>query len=294
MKKVLSILAAALCAFGAFALPSKADDGFKAMSFNIRCLTDDDKGDNHWDKRKSTLVEVIKEADPVTLGVQEATWPQMEYLIESLPEYGWVGVGRDDGKKAGEFMTVFYKKDAVELLDSGTFWLSQTPDKPSKGWDAACRRTVTWTKLKCKKTGAIFVCANTHFDHVGTIARKEAAKLIQRRMTEFTENGKYPYYVSGDFNVTAESDAYKTITSENDGIPGLFDSNKIAKTHDIAQACTYQGYGTVPPDKGSIIDFIFVNDKLEVENFKINPYKHTNGFFASDHCSIVATLKIKD
>ncbi len=298
MKKfnIAAIFALALGFVAAFNTSVKADepaaDSFKVMSFNMRLATPAD-GENTWENRKETFVEVVKESDPILLGVQEALWSQMEYLDSALEGYKWVGVGRDDGDKAGEFMSIFYKEDAVELLDSGTFWISQNPDKPGKGWDAACNRTVTWTKLRCKKTGKEFVYCNTHLDHVGTIARKKGAQLVLKRAWELTNHGELPFFVSGDFNVTSESEAYKAITAGVDDIPGLIDTNTAAKEHDIAQPYTFHNWGKVPADKGNIIDFIFVNDKVNVEMFKINPVKHSNGKFASDHVSIVATLSFK-
>lgn len=268
------------------------DGQFNVMSFNIRLANKGD-GDNYWENRKETLVQVVKENDPLLLGVQEALWEQMEYLDGALKGYKWIGVGRDDGQKAGEFMSIFYKEDALDLLDSGTFWLSQTPDKPGKGWDAACNRTVTWAKFRCKKTNKEFVYCNTHLDHVGTIARKKGAELILKRAWDLTQQGKLPLFVSGDFNVTKESQAYKTITEGGKGIPGLIDTNLAAKEREIAQPYTFHNWGKIPADKGVIIDFIFVNDKVNVEKFKINPIKASNGRFASDHVSIVATLSLK-
>ncbi len=290
--KCFALTLGVLVAFGACAKAAESTGEFKVMSFNIRLATTAD-GDNEWSKRKETLVDVVKEADPVLLGVQEALWVQMDYLDKALEGYKWIGVGRDDGEKAGEFMAIFYKTEALELLDSGTFWISQTPEKPGKGWDAACNRTVTWGKFRCKATGKEFVYANTHLDHVGTIARKEGAKLVLRRQYELTNKGELPFVVSGDFNVNKDSEAYKTITAGLDGIPGLVDTNVAAKEHDIAQPYTFHNWGKVPAENGQIIDFIFVNDKVDVAKFKINPVKHTNGRFASDHVSIVATLSLK-
>jgi len=297
--KYVGLISALLCAF-TFCSSSKADENvaddvcqFRVMSFNIRCATGAD-GDNNWEFRRDTLLEVVKENDPLLLGVQEALPAQMDYLNENLTGYASIGVGRDDGAKKGEAMAIFYKTDAVDLLDSGTFWLSKTPDAPSKGWDAACFRTVTWGKFRCKKTGKLFCYANTHLDHVGTIARKEGAKLSMRRMNKIAD-GSAPYFVSGDFNVTDKSDAYATITAgiPDEGISGLRDSNKVAEERDIAQEYTFHNWGKVSADQGSVIDFIFVNDAADVKKFKINPVKHSNGRFASDHVSIVATLQLK-
>ena len=289
---VVLFLAALVCAFGANSRVNAADDSceFRVMSFNVRCATGAD-GDNNWEFRRETLLDVVKENDPMLLGLQEALPVQMKYLKENLTDYKCIGVGRDDGKEKGEVMAIFYKTDMVELLDSGTFWLSQTPDVPSKGWDAACFRTVTWGKFKCKKTGKEFVYANTHLDHVGTIARKLGAKLILSRMFDVTK-GELPFFVSGDFNVNDQHEAYQSITEGVDNIPGLRDSNKIAKERDAAQEYTFHNWGKITAENGQIIDFIFVNDKVDVLKFKINPVKHSNGRYASDHVSIVATLSI--
>jgi endonuclease/exonuclease/phosphatase family metal-dependent hydrolase len=289
--KYLGAFAALVCAVTVFCNNvDAADDAceLRVMSFNIRCATGAD-GDNNWEFRHDTLLEVIKEDDPLLLGVQEALPIQMDFLQENLTDYESIGVGRDDGVRKGEFMAIFYKKDMVDLLDSGTFWLSKTPDKPSKGWDAACFRTVTWGKFRCKQTGKTFCYANTHLDHVGTIARKEGAKLILRRMNEIADDSA-PFFVTGDFNITDQFDAYITITGGVDDIPGLRDCNKVAQEREAAQEYTFSNWGKIPPEKGEIIDFIFANDKVEVKKFKINPVKHSNGRCASDHVSIVATL----
>ncbi len=273
-------------------------DGLRVMSFNIRLANNGD-GENRWDLRKETLVDVVKSDDPHLLGVQEALPGQMDYLNAALTEYASIGVGRDDGKRKGEFMAIFYKKDALELLDSGTFWLSQTPDKPGvKGWDAECNRTVTWGKFRCKKTGKEFAYANTHFDHVGTIARKESAKLILRKLDEII-GADGPFFVSGDFNVTDQSEAYRVMTTGVDDIPGLKDSNKVAKVRDIAQPRTFNNFNKIPVEKAAIIDFIFVNGKCVVEKFEINPDLHRDPKTgkerpASDHNSIMATLTFVD
>ncbi len=273
-------------------------DGLRVMSFNIRVANDGD-GENKWDLRKETLVDVVKGDDPHLLGLQEATPVQMDYLNETLTEYASIGVGRDDGKRKGEHMAIFYKKDAFDLLDSGTFWLSQTPDKPGvRGWDAECNRTVTWGKFRCKKTGKEFAYANTHFDHVGTIARKESSKLIMRKLNEIIGSDA-PYFVTGDFNVTDKSEAYRVMTTGVDDIPGLKDANKVAKVRDIAQPRTFHNFMRIPVERGNIIDFVFVNGKCVVEKFEINADLHKDPKTgkerpASDHNSIMATLTFVD
>lgn len=292
MKRLGLVVFVAAIALGLTALCSvvKAADQceFRVMSFNISCDYGAD-GDNNWEFRDKLLINVIKTDDPLFLGVQEAVPAQMAFLKEQLPDYQAIGLPRDDGKEKGECMAIFFKKDFVELLDGGTFWLSETPEVPSKGWDAACNRTVTWGKFKCKKTGKIFCYANTHLDHMGTIARAESAKLLLRRMHEITQD-ELPLFISGDFNVTDQSDVYNSITKGVGSIPGLRDSNKIAKERKAAQEYTFHDWDRVPADQGNIIDYIFVDNKIDVQKFKINPVKETNGRCASDHVSIVATI----
>ena len=294
MKLLKSVVLFALVAcLGAFAKAEDASDGaFRVMSFNMRLATPAD-GENTWANRKETFVDVVKENDPLLLGVQEALWVQMEYLDKALEGYKWYGIGRDDGKKAGEFMAIFYKEDALELLDKGTFWISQTPDKPGLGWDAACNRTVTWCKFRCKKSGKEFVYANTHLDHKGTIARKKGMELVLHRQYELSNKGELPFFISGDINVNNKSEAYKAATTGIDGIPALIDACVAAKERDFAQPYTFHNWNKVPAENGEIIDFIFVNDKVDVQKFKINPIVHSDGKMASDHVSVVATISLK-
>ena len=267
---------------------------FRVMSFNIRVGTDSAADENSWKSRRETVVDVIKKSDPDLFGVQEAFPNQMDYLNAELPEYASIGVGRNDGKRKGEFSAIFYKKDEFELLDSGTFWLSETPDKPgSKGWDAAYARIATWGKFRFKKGKKLeFIYANTHFDHKGKVARLESAKLILNKFGEMV-GGELPFFVSGDFNCDEKSDAYQTLTS------ALSDANYVAKTRKIAQPRTYNNFCQIPVEKGKIIDFIFVSPKCDVLKFEINPDLHRDPKTrkkrpASDHNSIVATLKLFD
>lgn len=266
------------------------DTTIKVMSFNIRLETPVDK-ENGWPFRKAALLDEIVANAPDLLGVQEAKWGQMEYLIAGLSGYGWIGVGRDDGKQGGEFSAVFYKKERFEAVDSGTFWLSQTPDVPgSLGWDAACRRVVSWGKFQVKgRPGCTFVFANTHFDHKGRVARAESAKLIQLRLRDIA--GKLPLMVSGDFNCLNDSDVYKILTTGPDGKGGFIDSNPVAKERFLPVSRTYHAYGQIPGDTQRIIDYIFVNDKVRVDRFSICPEKRGDTF-TSDHNAIVAECRI--
>lgn len=177
----------------------------KLMSFNIRMSgMPDVDGDNAWPKRRETVVSMIKEENPDVLGVQEMLPDQQQFLRKMLKAYDMVGVGRDDGHSEGECMGIFYKKDKFVLLDSGTFWLSQTPDVASIGWDAACKRTVTYVKLKENLSGKQFYYFNTHLDHVGAIARQESVKLLEKRIRELVRDTNTIFICGGDMNSTLE------------------------------------------------------------------------------------------
>ena len=196
MKKLIYLLAASLVMLAMFSCQGEKTSTIKVISYNVRCSGGD--GENHWDKRKHASINMIHDEKPTIFGLQEANPDQMQYLVENLPEYGYIGVGREDGVASGEHMSIFYLKDEVELLDGGTFWLSETPDVPSKGWDAACKRSCTWTKLKMKSTGKEFVYMNTHLDHVGVEARKQGLALIVERANEIVPEGTV--FLTADFN----------------------------------------------------------------------------------------------
>ena len=152
MRKILFALAA-VAAFAVAGCTSVAgEQDIRVISYNIRYMNDKD-GDNSWKFRKQASINMVNEEQPTVFGRQEAVKAQVDFLQENLPDYAYYGVGRNDGKESGEFMAIFYKKEAVELLDHGTFWLAATPDTPTKGWDGQCFRTCTWTIFKCKDTG---------------------------------------------------------------------------------------------------------------------------------------------
>ncbi len=270
-------------------LGAQTDSGeLKVMSFNIRLNTPVDK-DNAWPNRKEVLAEEIKANAPQLFGVQEAQWEQMEFLIKTFNDFGYIGAGRDDGKKRGEFSAVFYKKSDFLLLKSGTFWLSETPEKAgSLGWDAACRRVVSWGLFQCNNSKKRFLYANTHFDHIGKKARHESALMMIRWLPELAQGN--PIIVSGDFNSVQNSEVYEIITGGLDGIKGLTDTNIAAQKRDLGSGRTFQGFGKYnKPGQGVIIDYIFVSKEIKVNYFKICPEKR-NGRFSSDHNGITAEL----
>ena len=251
---------------------------FRVMSFNLLCAG---KGSRTWRKRVPKVVSIIKEISPDSFGVQEAHWEWMKKLCRYLPEYAYVGVGRDDGKKEGEFSAVFYKKSKFTASEGGNFWISETPDKPSKGWDSACTRNATFVKLTDNETGKAYVHFNTHLDHVGRIAQINGAKMIQEKAASF---GGIPVVATGDFNVYQDSDCYNTMVSGN-----MKDARKLAPDSDEC----YTFHGFKPDEIHSRIDFIFVDEAtVKPTNFKV-VNKLVDGDFYSDHHAVYADIELK-
>ena len=251
---------------------------YRVMSFNLLCAG---RGLRTWRKRVPKVISIIKEVNPDSFGVQEAHWEWMKKLCRYLPEYSYVGVGRDDGKKKGEFSAVFYKKDKFTASESGNFWISETPEKPSKGWDSACTRIATFVKLTDKETDKAYVHFNTHLDHVGRIAQINGAKMIQEKAASF---GGVPVVCTGDFNVFQDSDCYNTMVSGN-----MKDARKLAPDSDDC----YTFHGFKPDEIHERIDFVFVDEAtVKPVNFKV-VNKLVDGDFYSDHNAVYADIELK-
>jgi len=170
------------------------------ISYNIRYNSQSD-GEDIWDLRKGELVDQINQHSPDSFGVQEATQIQTQYILEALPEYAYVGVGRDNGETKGEYSAVFYLKEKFKLLESKTFWLSETPEEVSVGWDAALPRICTYAQFKERTTGHVFWHFNTHFDHVGKAARVNSALLIIEKIKSLV-SPQSVFVLTGDFNAS--------------------------------------------------------------------------------------------
>ncbi|MBR3767573.1 MAG: endonuclease/exonuclease/phosphatase family protein [Clostridia bacterium] len=253
--------------------PLQDSESVRIMSFNIRC--------NEYNKRKKIVPQLIKEYSPDSVGIQECTYTWYKNLTESLPEYEFIGVGRDSGgtdKDCGEMSAVLYRKDKYTLVDSGTFWVSETPDEVSFGWDADCRRICTWVILKNIETGEEYAHVNTHLDHKGKEARVNGSKMVSEHALTFD----MPTVLTGDFNFNKETDLYKGIIET-----GLRDTQDIAVNTMTGK--TYHGYdGGVD---GSPIDFIFVNDEIaSVSTYKIVRDMYGKKY-SSDHYPIYADMK---
>lgn len=186
------------------------DFDISVMSFNIRYDTEED-GDNKWDNRKQACLDMLTEIEPTVFGIQEGLHNQVSFLDRNLSDYDYIGVGRDDGHSSGEYAAIFYSTQHLELLDDGNFWLSETPDEPSLGWDANNIRIVTWAKLKLTSKNKIFYVFNTHFDHKGKTAQEEASKLLAQKITEIA--GEESVFIIGDFNMLKGNSRLEPITN---------------------------------------------------------------------------------
>jgi endonuclease/exonuclease/phosphatase family metal-dependent hydrolase len=274
MKKILFIL---LCAVVTACGGAKQEAStVSVMSFNIRLGAAND-GENSWEYRRDAVVGMIETESPDVVGLQEAMTMQNDYLAEKLPAYTQLGVGRDDGVAAGEFMRVLYKTERYDALDSGNFWLSETPDEVSRGWDGACNRMVTWVKLREKGTDREFYFFNTHLDHQGEVARSEGVKLLVRKIKEIA--GKATLFVTGDFNAPQTDPIMQPMLKE------FVSARDTAPETD--HRGTFNGWGSAP--NSFVIDYIFsrnataVSFRTVTENYGV-PY-------VSDHYPIVADFE---
>lgn len=268
-------LCVALCAIAFSCSNGKSTEPFKVISYNIRCgVTPGMDGENNWEYRKQASVNMINDEKPTVFGLQEALPPHMEYLKEQLPQYDSYGIGRDDGQTKGEFMTIYYLKDEVELLDCGTFWLSETPDTPSLGWDAACRRTCTWAKMRMKKSGKEFAYLNTHLDHVGKTAQREGLALMMKRASEIVPDGM-PVFVTADFNCETEDPIFEPIKAV------MKDARQTAPETD--RRGTFNGW---EPNATAVIDHIFYRG-AEAKSFRVLCDKNYGAPYISDHYPVV-------
>ncbi len=258
---------------------------FDVMSYNIRLNSQSDiPGGNGWDDRKDWLTSLVRYHEPAIFGLQEVLLGQLEFIQEKFPDYTFSGLGRDDGIKGGEFSPIFYDNKMFELIDEGTFWLSETPEVPSKGWDADINRIVSWVKLRHKSSDKEFFFLNTHFDHIGVEARKNSAQLIIEKVKKIARDK--PFILTGDFNVPDDSDPYKLLAA-------AFNDAKVVSQQGHygpkGSWSTFAVCGDTKPDRR--IDFIFVHNTIKV-------FKHAiisdskEGRYPSDHLPVVAKIAL--
>lgn len=266
-----------------FSLRSLAQQEVKIMSYNIRLDVASD-GENRWDARKDKLAGLMKYHEADFIGAQEVQYHQMKYILGVLTDYDHIGVGRDDGKEAGEYSCIFYKKDRFTVVKQSTFWLSPTPDSVSKGWDAAYNRVCTYGLFKNKKNKQQFWVFNTHFDHIGKTAMLESAKLIIKKIQEVNTKN-YPIIFMGDLNSKPED-------------PPIQEMNNALQN---ARSVSNQVYGPLETFNefkfnaklNRCIDYIFISNdpKLSVKKFATITDSYDMKY-PSDHLPVMATIEM--
>lgn len=263
-----------------------AEGEVKILSFNVRYGTaKETNSSNNWSNRKSACVAMIKDQKPSCIGFQEAVYDiQFEYFLNQLKdEYDGYGVGRDDGKRSGECMGILWRKSEIKMIDIGTFWLSPTPDTPSKAdsWGAACYRSATWGIFEVIKTGKRFCYINTHLDHKGSQAREESMKLIAKRFQQYNPTG-LPQFLSADFNAAPSSPIFSNL-------PLMYNSRTMAPTGYSDENTTYNAWGA---SSGSQIDNILFSYPATTKEYHtiVEPYESVA--FLSDHYPIYAIFAL--
>lgn len=294
MKRISLKLLLLVSVLMTFAQCKPAQEELNVVSFNIRMGVAKD-GENSWEYRKAASAEMVKTLAPDIMGVQEAFDFQTEYIKEQCPDYDGVGVGRDDGKTSGEIMMIFYNTKKVELEKWGAFWLSETPDVPSFGWDAACRRTATWALLKMRKSGKEFYYVNTHLDHIGRVAEKNGLKLIVDRIDSINPQG-FPMILTGDFNVLPQdavlNDLNKIMSSARatadttDSTPSF---NAFGKP--LKQAAIGDQFVDLATTDGLTIDYIYYSGFSKCPKFRTVTESFADVPYISDHYPVTATLE---
>jgi endonuclease/exonuclease/phosphatase family metal-dependent hydrolase len=272
----------ALAAF-LFVILSQAQQ-LTVATYNIRFDNPRDSG-NLWVNRAPVVSALIRFHDFDLFGTQEAFKTQLDDISAALPQYSRYGVGRDDGKEKGEHAAIFYKSAVFDLLKKGDFWLSQTPDQPSMGWDGkCCKRLCSWVQLRHKKTGKRFFVFNAHFDHEGVQARNESSKLILQKIKAIA--GNEPVIFMGDLNGSHSSTWYQAIAQS-----GVLTDSYKAVTHPYANNGSFNAFGNAASGT-DIIDHIFTTRHFVVSKWGLLTDTY-HGRYPSDHFPVLAVISFK-
>lgn len=260
-------------------------DTISVMTYNIRFAGDEQKeGLNHWNNRKENLAKIIRTHHADIIGVQEALKSQIDDLLKMFPEFSFVGEGRDGGEN-GEYSAILFNKNKFDVFKSSTFWLSETPDEISLGWDAQFNRVCSWAQFKRKADDKCFFFFNTHLDHIGENARTNSAKLIKQKIKDLTDD--QPVILTGDFNFQSDADGYKILTGDE----YLKDAQFISSVPHMGGKVSFNNFGIMKNEQYKI-DFIFVNEYVKVITHQIDTTQF-NGRFPSDHMPVAAEIIIQ-
>jgi len=261
-----------------------AQKPMNVITYNIRYNTPSDK-ENSWPNRRDAVISLLKLHQADLFSVQEALFDQVMDLKEGMPGFEYVGAGRDDGNINGEFSAIYYNSSKYMLIENGTFWLSKTPDVPSKSWDSALNRICTWAKFRDKESQKSFCVFNTHFDHKGVKARKESALLILKKIGELSGR-KDPVILTGDFNLTPEEKPLVLIRQK------LNDSRQVSRTVPKGPVGTFNGFDFNSKLENRI-DYIFVNKFITVNRYAVLT-DSKNDRYPSDHLPVLVELNLKN
>ena len=252
------------------------DGTLKVMSFNVRVGSADNKTPNAWVNRRKAAANLIYKENPTVFGVQEALMDQLVYIRQQAPEYGDVGVGRDDGRQAGEHMNIFYNKNKAHLQDWGYFWLSETPEKPSYGWGEAYRRLAVWGIFTDIRSGKDFFYLNTHCPLDNT-ANANALSLIMEKIAEFNPRN-LPVVISADFNIGQDSHNFAVVREK------CLNARETAESTD--NLGTFNGFGT----GSAVIDHIWYSGFAAAKSYRTITEQYCDTEYVSDHYPISAVL----
>ena len=266
-----------------FAMSLFAQNDLNVMSYNIRLGSAQD-GENSWDLRKEKLVDLLEYYEADFIGLQEVQKFQLDYILSKLSEYSSIGLPREEGEWA-EYSCILYRKKSFDVVEEKTLWLSETPEKMTKGWDAVCYRIVTYGRFKNKNTNKEYWMANTHFDHQGLQARENSAKLIVDLCANLLKIKTIPFILTGDFNAPKEEKTI-SILKEN-----LFDSYETSSKKPYGPTGTWNAFH-FHEKISNRIDYVFYSRK---SNLKVNKIAIIDDFYdskyPSDHLPVLVNFE---
>ena len=281
MTNILSIKTFLLLLFQGISLQIFAQINLSVMTYNIRYDNPND-GLDQWDNRKKMLTGQIQFYAPDILGIQEGLLHQIEYINKNLKDYKYLGVGRDDGGQKGEYCALFYNYKHLKMKNTGTFWLSKTPESPSKNWDAALPRICTYAQFSSKEIK--FWVFNTHFDHVGKMARFASSELILKKIAKINKQD-HPIILMGDFNALEKEPPIQLITKK-------YLDSRYSSDHFFGGNSTFNGFNIVP-EENRRIDFIFHNEHLISTKTAIIS-QLIEQHYPSDHFPVISYFNLKE
>ena len=285
--KRINSIAASLCALLAVVAPASEPLSLRLMTYNIRLDLASD-GINSWPHRREWVAAQIVWLHPDIFGLQEVQPNQKSDLAADLPQYRLFGGGRDDGKEKGEASPLGFDTSRFDFLEGGMYWLSPTPTVPSKGWDAAYNRIATWARLRVHGTRQVILAVNTHWDHIGVIARRQSAAQILQWLESNTRQCEQ-VMLFGDFNSEIDSEQLRLLTASS---LGLRDARAASKSAPFGPAGTFNNFNIAPPESKAI-DHFFLGKQIEVERYLVLA-QLIDGRWPSDHFPVLADLKLRE